>query len=90
MAKFDPFVRQEPERPTAPTCGRASTGQGDEVGLWLAVEHSRTARYRTTHQGTLKTRFDERAADPMDRDYSKIQSGLRPIFWSNANESPFS
>ena len=44
MAEFDQSIRQETERPAAPTRWRASTGQGDEVGLLLAVEHSRTAR----------------------------------------------
>ena len=53
------LVRQETERPAAPTRWRASAGQGDEVGLLLAVEHSRTARYGTTNEGTIKTAFDE-------------------------------
>ena len=59
MAEFDQSIRQEPERPAAPTCRRASTGQGDEVGLLLAVEHSRTARYGTTNEGTIEAPFDE-------------------------------
>ena len=59
MAEFDQSVRQETERPAAPTRWRASAGQGDEVGLLLAVEQSRTARYRSTNEGTIKTSFDE-------------------------------
>ena len=59
MAEFDQSVRQETERPAAPTRRRASAGQGDEVGLLLAVEHSRTARYGTTNEGAIKTPFDE-------------------------------
>ena len=59
MAEIDQFVRQETERPAAPPRRRASTGQGDEVGLLLAVEHSRTAWYGTTNEGAIKTTFDE-------------------------------
>ena len=59
MAEIDQFVRQETERPAAPTRWRASAGQGDEVGLLLAVEHSRATRYRTTNEGTLQATFDE-------------------------------
>ncbi len=59
MAEFDQSVGQETECPTAPTRWRASAGQGDEVGLLLAVEHSPTARYGTTNKGTIKTTFDE-------------------------------
>ena len=59
MAGFDQSVRQETERPAAPTRWRASACQGDEVGLLLAVAHSRTARSGTTNEGTLKTTFDE-------------------------------
>ncbi len=59
MAEFDQSVRQETERPAAPTLRRASAGQGDEVGLLVAVEHSRAPRYGATNQGTLKTTFDE-------------------------------
>ena len=59
VAEFDQSVRQETERPAAPTRWRASAGQGDEVGLLLAVEHSWTARYGTANEGTIKTTFDE-------------------------------
>ncbi len=59
MAEFDQSVRQETERPAAPTRRRAATGQGDEAGLLLAVKHSPTTRYPTTNQGTIKTTFDE-------------------------------
>jgi hypothetical protein len=59
MAEFDESVRQETERPAAPPRWRAAAGQGDEVGLLVTVEHSRTTRYRTTNQGTIKTAFDE-------------------------------
>ena len=59
VAEFDQSVRQERGRPAAPTRWRASAGQGDEVGLLLAVEHSRTEGYGTTNEGTLKTTFDE-------------------------------
>lgn len=59
MAEFDQSVRQEPERPAAPTRWRASAGQGDEAGLLVTVEHSWTARYGTTDKGAIKTTFDE-------------------------------
>ena len=59
VAECDQSVRQETERPAAPARGRASAGQGDEVGLLLAVEHSRTAWYGTTNEGAIKTTFDE-------------------------------
>ena len=59
MAEFDQSIRQESERPSAPTCWRASTGQGDEVGLLVTIEKSRTARYGTTNEGTIKPPFDE-------------------------------
>jgi hypothetical protein len=29
------------------------------MGFLLAVEHSRTTRYRTTNEGTLQATFDE-------------------------------
>jgi hypothetical protein len=74
VAELDQFVRQETQRPATPTCRRASTRKGDEVGLLLAVEHSRTTRRGTTDQGTVKAALDERTADSVDRDYSKIQS----------------
>jgi hypothetical protein len=59
MAEIDQFVRQEPECPAAPTRRWVSAGQSNEVGLLVTVEHSRTTRYRTTNQGTIKTAFDE-------------------------------
>ena len=74
MAKLDQFVRQETQRPATPTCRRASTGQGDQVGLLLAVKHSRATGCGTTDEGTIKATLDERTADSVDRDYSKIQS----------------
>ena len=74
MAEFDESVCQETERPAAPTRRRASTRQGDQVGLLLAVEHPWTARYGSTNEGTIKTTFDERPADPMDSDRSEVQS----------------
>ena len=74
MAEFDQSIRQESERPAAPTRWRTSTGQGDEVGLLVAVEHSWTARHGSTNEGAIKTAFDERAADPMDSDRSEVQS----------------
>ncbi len=74
VAEFDQSARQETERPAAPTRGRASAGQGDEVGLLLAVEHSPTAWYATTDEDALKTTFDEGAADPVDGDRSEVQS----------------
>ncbi len=74
MAELDQFVRQETQRPPAPTCRRASTRKGDQVCLLLAVEHSRTTRYGTTDEGTIKTTPDKRTADPVYRDYSEIQS----------------
>src|SRR5438093_1392386 len=74
MAEFDQSVRQETERPAAPTRWRASARQSDQVGLLLAVEHSRTARQGTTNEGPLQAAFDERAADPVDSDRSEVQS----------------
>ena len=59
MAEIDQFVRQEPECPAASARRRASAGQGNEVGLLLSVEHSRTARYGTTNEDAIKTTFDE-------------------------------
>jgi hypothetical protein len=74
MAELDQFVRQEAQRPPAPTCRRVSTREGDQVGLLFAVEHSRTTRYGTTYEDTIKATFDKRTADPVDRDYSEVQS----------------
>ena len=74
MAKFDQSIRQETECPAAPTRGRAPAGQGDEVGLLVTVEHSWTTRYGTANEGAIETPFNERAADPVDRDRSEIQS----------------
>ena len=59
MAEFDQSIRQETECPAAPTRRRASTGQGDEVGLLVAVEQSWTTRHGSTDEGTIKTPFDE-------------------------------
>ena len=59
VAEFDQSVFQETERPAAPTRGRASAGQGDEVGFLLAIEHSPPTRYRTTNEDTIQTPFDE-------------------------------
>jgi hypothetical protein len=73
MPKLDESVRQEPERPAAPTRRRASTGQGDEVGLLVAIEHSRTAGYGPTNEDAIKTPFDERATDPMDCHRTEVQ-----------------
>jgi hypothetical protein len=53
MAEFDQSIRQETECPAAPTRRRASTGQGDEVGLLVTVEHSGTARHGSTNEGTI-------------------------------------
>jgi hypothetical protein len=74
MAKFDQFVRQETQCPPTSTCRRASTREGDQVGLLLAVEHSPTARQGTTNEDTLQAAFDKRAADPVDGDRSEVQS----------------
>lgn len=59
VAESDQSVRQETERPATPTLWRASAGQGDEVGLLLAVEYSRPARDGTSNEGAIKTTFDE-------------------------------
>jgi hypothetical protein len=75
MAEFDQSIRQEPECPTAPTRWRASAGQGDEVGLLVAIEQPRTARYGTANEDAIETPFDERATDPMDCNRSEVQSG---------------
>src|SRR3954453_1570144 len=74
MPKLDELVRQETKRPAAPTCRRASAGQGDEMGLLVAIEHSRTERHGTTNEDTIKAALDERATDPMDSDRSEVQS----------------
>src|SRR3954470_22613258 len=74
MAEFDQSVRQETERPAASPRWRASTGQGDEVGLLVAIEHSHPARDGTANEGAIKTPFDEGAADPVDSDRSEVQS----------------
>jgi hypothetical protein len=74
MAEFDQSVRQETERPAAPTRWRAPARQSDQVGLLLAVEHSRTARQGPTNESPLQAAFDERAADPVDSDRSEVQS----------------
>ena len=74
LAEFDESVCQETERPAAPTRRRASTRQGDQVGLLLAVEHPRAARQGTTDEGTVETAFDEVASDPVDGDRREIQS----------------
>ena len=74
VAELHQFVRQETQGPATPTCRRASTRQGDQVGLLLAVEHSRTTRCGTTDEGTIKATLDERTADSVDRDSSEIQS----------------
>jgi hypothetical protein len=44
LAELDQSVREKTERPAAPTRWRASARQGDEMGLLITVEHSRTAR----------------------------------------------
>ena len=67
MAELDHLVRQETKRPAAPTRGRASARQGDQVGLLLAIEHSRTTRYGTTDEGPIKAAFDERRGGPGGR-----------------------
>jgi hypothetical protein len=74
MAEFDQSIRQEPECPAAPTRRRASAGQGDEVGLLVAIEPSRTARYATANEDAIETPIDERATDPMDGNRSEVQS----------------
>ena len=74
VAEFHQFVRQETQGPATPTCRRASTRQGDQVGLLLAVEHSRATRGRTTDEGAIKATLDKRTADSVDGDYSEIQS----------------
>jgi hypothetical protein len=74
VAEFNKFVRQEAQRPATPTCRRASARQGDQVGLLLPVEHSRTAWQGTTNEDTLKAALDKRAADPVDRERSEVQS----------------
>jgi hypothetical protein len=75
MAEFDQSIRQESECPAAPTRWRASAGQGDEVGLLVAIEQPRTARYGTANEDAIETPFDERATDPMDGNRSEVQSG---------------
>ncbi len=44
------------------------------MGLLFAVEHLRTMRYGATHEGTIVATFDKGAANPVDGDYSKVQS----------------
>ena len=73
MAEFDQSSSQEPECPAAPTRRRASTGQGDEVGLLVAIEHSRTAGYGPTDEDAIRTPFDERATDRMDCHGTEVQ-----------------
>ena len=59
VAEFDKSVRQKTQRPAAPTRRGASTRQGDQVGLLLAIEHSRTTRCGTTDEGTIKAALDK-------------------------------
>ena len=74
MAELHQFVCQETQGPAAATCRRASTRQGDQVGLLLAVEHSRATRCRTTDEGAIEAVLDKRTADSVDGDCSEIQS----------------
>src|SRR5512135_3917658 len=66
-------VRQETERPAAPTRRETAAGQGDEVGLLLAVEHPRTSWHGATDEDALETVFDEGATHAMDGDRPHIQ-----------------
>src|SRR5512135_1125756 len=73
MAQLNHPVRQETERPTAPTRRGAATCQGDEVGLLLAIQHPRTSWHGATNEDALETAFDEGATHAMDGDRSQIQ-----------------
>ena len=73
MAQLDHPVRQETKRPTAPTRRGAAAGQGDEVGLLVAVEHPRPSWQGATNEDTLETALDEGATHAMDGDRSQIQ-----------------
>src|SRR3954452_10601380 len=79
MAELDHLVGQEPERPAAPAGGGAPAGQGDQVGLLLAIEHPGPARDGTADEGPLEAAFDEVAADSVDGDRSDIQGEADPF-----------
>jgi hypothetical protein len=73
MAQRDHPVRQQTERPTSPAHGRTPARQSDQVGLLLAIEHSRTSRQGTADEGAVEPTFDEGTADAVDGDRSDVQ-----------------
>ncbi len=73
MAQLNHPVRQEAERPAAPTRRGAAAGQGDEVRLLLAVEHPRASWHGATHEDALETALDEGATHAMDGNRPHIQ-----------------
>src|SRR5262249_26095702 len=54
LAEFDQSFRQETKRPAAPACRRTPAGQRHQVGLRLAVQHSRSARHGTADEDSFE------------------------------------
>src|SRR6516225_7305352 len=55
-AEFYDLVLQQPQRPARPSLRRFGTSQGDQLGLFLAVENARHRRCRALFAGSKPPR----------------------------------
>jgi len=74
-AEFYDLVLQQPQRPARPSLRRFGTSQGDQLGLFLAVENARHRRCRALFaaQNRLEPFFHQLLAHPVDHGWAGIQ-----------------
>jgi len=74
VLQFDHLVGQQADGPPSASEGRLATGQGDQVGLLLAIEFpAAMPRLGAARENGLQTLFDEGLADAIDGHQADIE-----------------
>src|SRR5262249_32384213 len=80
-AEFYDLVLQQPQGPACSSLGRLGTGQGNQLGLLLAVKNPSNARHRArlAAQHGLEAFFHQLFAHPINHGWAGFQSFDDPV-----------
>src|SRR5256712_7536991 len=80
-AEFYDLVLQQPQGPACASLGRLGTGQGNQLGLLLAVKNSSNGRHRArlAAQHGLEAFFHQLFAHPVNHGWAGFQSFDDPV-----------
>src|SRR5262249_14369360 len=80
-AEFYDLVLQQPQGPACASLGRLGTGQGDQLGLLLAVKNPSNGRHRArlAAQHGLEAFFHQLFAHPVNHGWAGFQSFDDPV-----------